>query len=72
LSSPAILFLEAHKPLAPIGSQALFFLQPLLGVVGPLFGWFDDDRILADCAALLEDPAAIDHILAHLEHHPVE
>jgi hypothetical protein len=72
LSSPAILFLEAHKPLAPVGSQALFFLQPLLRVVGPLFGWFDDDRILADYAALLEDPAAIDRILAHLERPPVE
>jgi hypothetical protein len=72
LRSPAILFLEAHKPLAPIGSQALFFFQPLLGLVGPLLGWFGGDRIVGDYALLLEDSDNIDRVLAHLEHCPVE
>ena len=59
LRSPAILFLEAHKPLAPIGSQVLLFLQPLLRFVGPLLGWY---------ALLLEDPANVERVLSHLEH----
>ena len=67
LRSPAILFLEASKPLALIGSQALFLLQPLLGLVGPLWGRFDD-RALTEYALLLEDPASIDRLLARLEH----
>ncbi|MBL7202504.1 MAG: hypothetical protein ISS56_20405 [Anaerolineae bacterium] len=68
LRSPAILFLEAHKPLAPIGSQALLFLQPLLRFVGPMLGWFDDDRVLAEYALLLEDPTNVERVLSHLEH----
>jgi hypothetical protein len=68
LRSPAILFLEAHKPLAPIGSQVLLFLQPLLRFVGPLLGWFDDDRVLTEYALLLEDPANVERVLSHLEH----
>jgi hypothetical protein len=55
LESPAILFFETCKPLAPLGSQALLVLQPLLG--GALNEWAD----------LLEDPAAIDQILDRLE-----
>jgi hypothetical protein len=72
LRSPAILFLEAHKPIAPVLGQTLFFLQPLLGFVGPMLGWFDDDRVLAEYALLLEDPTIIDRVLIRLERCPTE
>ena len=68
LHSPAILFLQAGKPLALIGSQLLLVLQPLLGFVGPAMGWFQDSRLLADYAQLLEDEVSIERILARLDH----
>jgi hypothetical protein len=67
LESPAILFLQANKPLALIGSQALLFLQPVLGFVGPMLGWFENDQVLREYAALLETPSSIDRILSLLE-----
>jgi hypothetical protein len=73
LGPVAILFLEMGKPLSLIASQALLFLQPVLGYVGPMFGLFDDqgllddEGIIAKYAALFEDPANIDRILARLE-----
>ena len=72
LRSPAILFLGASKPLAPVGSHLLMLFQPLFGFVGPMFGWFEDSRALADYALLLEDEVSVDRILAHLEHPSVE
>ena len=62
LSAPAILALEAGKPLAILGAQALLFCQPMLGALGPAFGGFDE-RI----AGLLEEPEAVERILARLE-----
>ncbi|MBN1582694.1 MAG: hypothetical protein JXA89_18430 [Anaerolineae bacterium] len=67
LESPAILFLQVNKPLALIGSQALLLLQPVLGFVGPMLGWFENDQVLAEYAALLETPGSIDRILSLLE-----
>ena len=67
LRSPALLFLEANKPLAPLGSQVLLFLQPLLGLVGPAMGWFHDDHVFAEYAILLEDSVNIERILDRLE-----
>jgi len=67
LESPAILFLQVNKPLALIGSQALLLLQPVLGLVGPMLGWFENDQVLAEYAALLETPGSIDRILSLLE-----
>jgi len=72
LRSPAILFLGASKPLALVGSHLLLLLQPLFGFVGPMFGWFDDDRVLADYVLILEDEVSVDRILAHLEHPSAE
>ena len=72
LSAPAVLFLEASKPLSFIGSQVLLLLQPVLGHIGPTLGWFDDNHIVADYAELLEDPANVDHILTCLEHRSIE
>jgi hypothetical protein len=67
LRSPAILLLEANKPLALIGGQALLFAQPLLGLVGTALGWPVDREHATEWATLLEDPAGIDHILERLE-----
>jgi hypothetical protein len=72
LSAPAVLFLEASKPLSFIGSQVLLLLQPVLGHIGPTLGWFDDSHVVAEYAELLEDPANIDRILAYLEHRSTE
>jgi len=60
LTEPAVLFLEASKPLAPLGSQLLLMLQPLLGPV------------LADYAALFEDPDGVDRVLDDLERRTAE
>lgn len=72
LSAPAVLFLEASKPLSFIGSQVLLLLQPMLGYIGPTLGWFDDSHVVAEYAELLEDPANIDRILVCLEHRSIE
>ena len=67
LAAPAVLFLEASKPLSAIGSQVLLLFQPVLGTIGPTLGWFDDDQIVAEYAELLEDPANVDRLLECLE-----
>jgi hypothetical protein len=67
LRSPAILLLEANKPLALFGGQALLFLQPLLGLVGPVLGGSGGQEPAAEWAALLENPAGIDRIIERLE-----
>jgi hypothetical protein len=69
LDAPALLFLEASKPLALIGSQMLLLCQPVLGLLGSTLGWFDDRRVLAAYAELLEDPSNIERILDRLERH---
>lgn len=60
LTAPAILFLEAHKPFSFIGSQALLFLQPLLGF---LLG----DETISQYAQLFEDQANVERLLQLLE-----
>jgi hypothetical protein len=72
LVEPVILFLEASKPLLPIGSQMLFFLQPVLGHIGPMLGWSDDNRAVAEMATLFENPANVDRLLVCLEHRSME
>jgi hypothetical protein len=67
LRAPAILLLEANRPLALIGGQALLFLQPLLGWVGPALGWPGDGALAAEWVDLLENPAGIERILERLE-----
>jgi hypothetical protein len=62
LTAPAILFLEANKPLGFIGSQALLFFQPLLGF---LLG----DEVIGGYAQLFEDQANIERLLYLLERH---
>jgi hypothetical protein len=60
LQVPAILFLEAHKPLAFIGGQALFFSAPFLGL---LFG-FQNVSLFAD---ILSRPGGMERLLRKLE-----
>ena len=67
LTMPALLLLETSKPLLPIGAQMVLLLQPLLGAFGPALGWLGEDEALREVAAWLEDPAAVDRVLACLE-----
>jgi hypothetical protein len=60
LTTPAILLLEAHKPLAFMGSQLLLVAQPSLN----LFLSADLTRNMAD---LLADPIQIEALIAQLE-----
>ena len=60
LAEPAVLFIEASKPLLPIGSQALLLVQPLLG-------WLDGSPDLREYVELLEDPAGVERIVSRLE-----
>lgn len=60
LAEPAVLFIEASKPLLPIGSQALLLVQPLLG-------WLDSSLDLSEYVELLEDPAGVERIVSRLE-----
>lgn len=72
LGAPAVLFLEASKPLLPVGSQLLLLVQPFLGLVGSVLGWQHEDGVLTECAELLEDPLAVDRMLVLLEGRSVE
>lgn len=60
LVTPGVFLLEINKPFSFLGSQALWMLQPLMG---PLVG----RESIAAYAQLLEDPTAIDRLLARLE-----
>jgi hypothetical protein len=56
LVAPALLLLEAHRPLAFLAGQALRVASPLLGGE-PVDGYAD----------LLEDPAAVEALMQRLE-----
>ena len=72
LAAPALLFLETSKPLLPIGAQMVLLLQPLLGAFGPMLGSLGDDEALSGLVSWLEDPAAVDQLLARLEEQAVD
>lgn len=57
--APAILFLEAHKPLSFLASQFLLLSQPTLE---PFLG-----GVVSEYALLLEDRENLETILSHLE-----
>jgi hypothetical protein len=71
MTAPAILFLESHRPLAFIGSQALIFTSPVVHVfesflqalAGP--GW--RHVLFARFAELLEDRANVDRLVIAIE-----
>jgi hypothetical protein len=60
LTAPAILFLEAYKPLAFLGAQLLWVTQPFLSIM------FQPND-LHDLASLMQDDAGTDALIARLE-----
>ena len=60
LTTPAILLLEAHKPLTFIGSQFLLVFQPTLDLVLP-------SHLIRNTSDLLADPDQYDHLITLLE-----
>jgi hypothetical protein len=60
LTAPAILLLEAHKPLSFLGSQALLVVQPILSFA---FG----TSTSAQYAALLEERSNVERLIQRLE-----
>ena len=60
LTTPAILLLEAHKPLAFIGSQALLVAQPMLDIFLP-------QHLVRHTAELLADSHQLEQLITSLE-----
>jgi len=60
LTTPAIFFLEANKPLSFIGSQALLLLQPMTDL-------FMTPELTADLAALFADRDRLETLISRLE-----
>lgn len=60
LAAPAILLLEAHKPLAFLGSQLLLIAQPTLDIFLP-------QTLTRNSADLLADPRQVEHLITCLE-----
>lgn len=60
LTTPAIAFLEAHKPLGFVASQTLLALQPLLTL-------FLGDVSIREYSALLEDSGSVERVICRLE-----
>lgn len=60
LTAPAILLLEAHKPLAFVGSQLLLVAQPTLDL-------FLSPGSTRNAADLLADPSQLKQLIAGLE-----
>jgi hypothetical protein len=60
LTAPAILLLEAHKPLAFMGSQLLLVAQPTLGIFLP-------PNLIRNTANLLADPDQLEELIVRLE-----
>ena len=60
LTTPAIAFLEAHKPLSFFASQTVLAFQPLLTL-------FLGDASLGEYATLLEDPGSVERVICRLE-----
>ncbi len=60
LAAPAVLFLEANKPLSFVGSQALLMLQPMTDL-------FMARDFTADLAALFADRERLETLITRLE-----
>jgi hypothetical protein len=60
LATPAVLMLEAHKPLSFLGSQAILLMQPLLSLVF-------DPAASGQYASLLEDRTNVERLIQRLE-----
>ena len=60
MTTPAIAFLEAHKPLCFLASQTLLAFQPLLAL-------FLGEASIGEYASLLEDPRSVERVICRLE-----
>lgn len=60
LAAPAVLLLEAHKPLAFMGSQCLLVAQPTLNL-------FISPHFTQNLVDLLADPVQLEQLIAYLE-----
>ena len=60
LATPAILFLEANKPLSFVGSQALLMLQPVMDL-------FVTRELTTELATLLANRDQLEALITHLE-----
>ncbi len=60
LTAPAILLLEAHKPLAFVGSQLLLVAQPTLDIFLP-------KNLTGNAANLLSNPDQLEELITRLE-----
>jgi len=60
LTAPAILLLEAHKPLAFVSSQLLLVAQPILDIFLP-------QNLVKNSADLLADSSQVEQLIARLE-----
>ncbi len=60
LRLPALIGLEAGRPLSLIGGQFLWILQPVLGLLV-------SRELVGQVALLLEEPAAVDQLIDQLE-----
>ena len=60
LATPAILFLEANKPLSFVGSQALLMFQPMTDL-------FMARELTTDLAALFADRDRLEALITRLE-----
>ncbi len=60
LRLPALIGLEAGRPLSLIGGQVLWLFQPLLGLVV-------SRELVGHAARLLEEPEALDELVDQLE-----
>jgi len=60
LTAPAVLMLEAHKPLSFLGSQAILIAQPLLSLI-------IDPVKSTEYASLLEDRGNVELLIRRLE-----
>jgi len=60
MTAPAILFLEAYKPLSFLGAQ-------LLWMTGPFLNGVFNSADLRDFTLLIEDAAGVEALIARLE-----
>ncbi len=60
LTTPAILLLEAHKPLAFLGSQLLFIAQPAMDIFAP-------PNLIGNLADLLANDSQLEQLITMLE-----
>lgn len=60
LETPAVLFLDMHKPLSFIASQSLLVAMPLVGL-------FVEPQDIADFSKILQDRENIDLLVSRIE-----